>query len=477
MARPKCNAAPLKSSAPSKIRDKEKGNGANSQEISSKASNNPSERKEDVGPVLPPKSQLIPLREVCRLLGVHENTARRWSTGPDAILKCYRVGRMGQRRWLRSDVVALSDGESEESSTKVCLCYCRVSTSAQSSIKFKDGTEKNDGQSDLTRQIDRLKNEAQARYPELPCKIYSEQGSGMNFERRVLNKLLDEVLAGKWDNSILLVENKDRLVRFSAALCEKIFKSKGIEVIYFAQEEITDDETLTNDILSVIHYFSAKSYSKRANERRRKVLTPEATTRAKQLIDQGTNLREIVKVLDKENVRNEDGSPILYNLLRKTVYHKQDVIETVVAKTLNSGEEWKAQFINKTSSAYCLSVADAYEEYLSWATSAHKLPLSKLKFAKLFGPSELTYNASIRKTISAWKGLVVKGKALHFIYEAKYAQSTAGPMDVLLDFTNQVRKGESLGQVFRRYKSFCKDKNVAALSKLQLSEAVRTMVG
>ncbi len=297
----------------------------------------------------------------------------------------------------------------------------------------------------------------------------------MNFERRVLNKLLDEVLAGKWDNSILLVENKDRLVRFSAALCEKIFKSKGIEAIYFAQEEITDDETLTNDILSVIHYFSAKSYSKRANERRKKVISSEATTRAKQLIDSGMNLREIVTVLDKEKLRAEDGSPVLYNLLRKTVYHKQEIIETVVGKTMNSGEEWKAQFTSRASSSYCLAVADAYEEYLSWVSSAHKLPLSKLKFAKLFGPSELIYNAPAKRMVSAWKGLVVKGKALHFIYEAK--QKTDGPMDVLLDFTNQVQKGEALNQVFKRYKSFCKDKNIAALSKLQVSEAVKTLVG
>ena len=371
----------------------------------------------------------------------------------------------------------MSNGESEESSTKVCLCYCRVSTSAQSSIKFKDGTEKNDGQSDLTRQIDRLKSEAKNRYPELPCKVYSEQSSGMNFERRVLNKLLDEVLAGKWDNSILLVENKDRLVRFAAPIIEKIFKSKGIEVIYFAQEEITDDETLTNDILSVIHYFSAKSYSKRANERRKKVISSEATTRAKQLIDQGTNLREIVKVLDKENMRNEDGSPILYNLLRKTVYHKQAIIEQVVSKKESSAEEWKRQFVSRTSSAYCLPVADAHAEYEQWAIGQGKPVVSKLKFAKLFGPSEVIYNASAKRMVSAWKGLVVKGKAVHFIYEAKTAQSTVGPMDVLLDFTNEVRQGEALSQVFKRYKSFCKDKGVAQLSKLQVSEAIRTVVG
>lgn len=481
MARPKSNAAPVAPSAPSKkSADKGKGRGNSP----AKPSSSPVERKEErtgakpqekSSSALPPKSQLIPLREVCRLLGVHENTARRWSSGPEAILKCYRVGRTGQRRWLRSDVVAMSNGEVEESSTKACLIYCRVSTSSQSSVKDRQGNEKNGGESDLTRQIERMRAEAQKRYPELPCHVYQEQASGMNYERKILNKLLDEVLSGRWDNSILLVENKDRLVRFAAPIIEKILRSKGIEVIYTNQEQSSDDEDFTSDILAVIHYFSARHYSKRANERRRKVLSAAATQRAKELIDQGMNLREIVEVLDKEKLRNEDGSPILYNLLRKTVFHKQAIIEQAINRQESSAEEFKRHFIGKTSSAYCLPVAEAYSDYEQWAVAEGKPVLSKRKFALLFGPSELIYYAPTKKVVSAWKGLVVKGKALHFIYEAKRYPSTE-PMDALLEFTNQVRKGESMGQVFRRYKGFCKEKGVAPLSKLRVSEAIRTVV-
>ncbi|MBL9165939.1 MAG: IS607 family transposase [Planctomycetaceae bacterium] len=452
MARPKCNAAPLAPSAPS---------------------SSPQQPPEATSPVLPPKSQLIPLREVCRLLGVHENTARRWSSGPDAILKCYRVGLNGQRRWLRSDILAMAEGETEESSSKACLVYCRVSTSEQSSLKYKDGTAKNG--SDLQRQVERMKAEAKSRYPELACHVYQECGSAMNYDRKTMNKLLDEVLAGKWDNSILLVENRDRLVRFAAPIIEKILRAKGIEVHYTAQEDSTDDEDFTSDILAVIHFFSARHYSRRVAERRRKVLSAAATQRAKELIDLGVNLREIVKVLDKEELRNEDGSPILYNLLRKTVYHKQAIIEQVVSKKASSAEEWKRQFVANASSAYCLPVADAHAEYEQWAIAEGKPVVSKLKFAQLFGPSEVIYNASIKRTVNAWKGVVVKGSPLHFIYEARY-KPAKNPLDMLLEFTRFVRKGEPMGQVFRRYKSFCKEKKVAALSRLQLSEAVRAIV-
>jgi predicted site-specific integrase-resolvase len=364
----------------------------------------------------------------------------------------------------------MAHGETEENS-KACLIYCRVSTSQQSSLKFKDGTAK-DG-SDLQRQVERMKVEASSRYPELPCRVYQEQGSGMNYDRKVLNKLLDEVLAGRWDNSVLLVENKDRLVRFAEPLVAKILRSKGIEIIYTAQEEVTDDEDFTADILAVIHFFSARHYSKRVAERRRKVLPPEAIQRGKELIDQGMNVRDIQKRLEKEGIRAEDGSLIGYNILRRNIFHKQAIIEQAVERKESSAEEWKRQFVGKASSCYCLSVIDAHAEYEQWAIVQGKPVVSKRKFALLFGPSEQIYHD--KKLVSGWRGVVVKGRATHFISETKKSVNRS-PLDALLEFTNQVRKDEPLNQVFKRYKSFCKEKNVAQLSKLRLTEAVRTVV-
>jgi len=43
-------------------------------------------------------------RDVSQLLGVHPNTVRRWSN--KAILKCYRIGPRGDRRFLRKDIDA-----------------------------------------------------------------------------------------------------------------------------------------------------------------------------------------------------------------------------------------------------------------------------------------------------------------------------------------------------------------------------------
>ena len=263
-----------------------------------------------------------------------------------------------------------------------------------------------------------MKEQAKARYPELPCHVYSETGSAMNYDRKTLNKLLDEVLSGRWDNSVLLVENRDRLVRFAAPLIEKILRSKGIEIIYTNQEESSDDEDFTADILAVIHFFSARHYSKRVAERRRKVLPPEAVQRAKALIDEGMNVRNIAQTLELEGYRSERGEIIGYNILRRNIYHKQAVIEQAVEKKESSAEEFKRQSIAKASSSYCLSVVDAHSEYERWAVSQGKPVVSKRKFALLFGPSEQIYHD--KKLVSGWRGLVVKGRAIHFINESKH---------------------------------------------------------
>ena len=63
----------------------------------------------------------------------------------------------------------------------------------------------------------------------------------------------------------LIVENKDRLVRFGFDMFEKFFKYFGCQIIVLndAIENKTYEQELTDDLISVIHYFTMKSYSHR----------------------------------------------------------------------------------------------------------------------------------------------------------------------------------------------------------------------
>ena len=51
------------------------------------------------------EGQFMPIRDAAQLLCVHANTLRRW--GDKGIIRAYRLGDNGHRRFLRQDVVNL----------------------------------------------------------------------------------------------------------------------------------------------------------------------------------------------------------------------------------------------------------------------------------------------------------------------------------------------------------------------------------
>ena len=54
---------------------------------------------------------LLTARQVARLLNVHVNTVRRWNDR--GILKAYRIGPRGDRRFSKDDIQVFLDGNPE----------------------------------------------------------------------------------------------------------------------------------------------------------------------------------------------------------------------------------------------------------------------------------------------------------------------------------------------------------------------------
>ena len=94
-------------------------------------------------------------------------------------------------------------------------------------------------------------------------KEISDIKSGMNFkDRDGLNLIISEVISNKIDT--VFVENKDRLARFGFELLEKLFESFGTKIVVISNaDNISYEQELTQDLISIIHHFSMKSYSNR----------------------------------------------------------------------------------------------------------------------------------------------------------------------------------------------------------------------
>jgi len=124
-----------------------------------------------------------------------------------------------------------------------------------------------DQKEDLLRQTRRLKAYCRKKFPR-NYEVIEDLGSGMNYKKRGLLKLIRLILSGKV--SKLILTHKDRLLRFGSELIFLICKFFNTEIlVIFDQKKKTDEETLAFDVLEIITVFSARLYGKRAHQKKR----------------------------------------------------------------------------------------------------------------------------------------------------------------------------------------------------------------
>jgi len=97
------------------------------------------------------------------------------------------------------------------------------------------------------------------------AEVYSDVRSGLNFRRKDLLKLLDDVVNRKV--SKIYVTYEDRLARFGFDLLSWICSKYGTEIVVANGEEATSpQEELFQDLISIITSFSAKLYGLRSHK-------------------------------------------------------------------------------------------------------------------------------------------------------------------------------------------------------------------
>ena len=126
------------------------------------------------------------------------------------------------------------------------VIYARVSTNKQ--------------KNDLQNQIDNIRQFMSANGIVVD-EVYSDIASGMNLDRKGFLKLLEDIE----DNKIakVYITYKDRLARLSYELVERLFSKHNVEIKTIYNDTKTDKQELFEDLMSVIHSFSMKMYSKR----------------------------------------------------------------------------------------------------------------------------------------------------------------------------------------------------------------------
>ncbi|OON96593.1 MAG: hypothetical protein ATN32_06255 [Candidatus Epulonipiscium fishelsonii] len=126
-------------------------------------------------------------------------------------------------------------------------------------IYSRVSTKKQEERGDLQRQIDSILCYCALQNPK-DLEIFKEIGSGLNDNRKQLNKLLQLIMQSKVKRVFILY--KDILTRFGFNYIEAICKNFNTEIVIVSSEitEKSTEEDLAEDLCAIIHSFSGKLY-------------------------------------------------------------------------------------------------------------------------------------------------------------------------------------------------------------------------
>ena len=192
-------------------------------------------------------------KQTCEILGVHMQTLYNWER--EGKIETIRHSERGKRfynveKYLNDnkkktyiDIEKDINELSKDDNKKLNICYIRVSTISQ-----KD---------DLERQKEYMIK----KYKDYD--IIEDIGSGINFNRRGLRRIINLAITGKINK--LVVAHKDRLTRFGFELIEDLIKeySGGKIIIVEKKEDKTAEEEMAIDVLQIMNVFTAKMNGKK----------------------------------------------------------------------------------------------------------------------------------------------------------------------------------------------------------------------
>jgi putative resolvase len=180
------------------------------------------------------------------------------------VLKKYNISRNTLHKWLKSgkipyvltptgqyDYFPVASAGSVIAERPTVL-YARVSTVAQ--------------QENLNLQIERLQSFCSAR-GYVVATLYSDIGSALNYNRKKYVKLYQSILEKQVGR--LIIEYKDRLLRFGFEDFERLCAFSGTELIVLDHIESlkNKEKEMTEDLISIIHHFSMRLDSSRRGKK------------------------------------------------------------------------------------------------------------------------------------------------------------------------------------------------------------------
>lgn len=189
--------------------------------------------------------------EFANKIGKTVQTLRNWDK--NGTLKPSHITSGGTRYYSQEQLNHFLGLKSKTKIDKKIIGYCRVN-----SHKQKD---------DLERQIENVRTYMYAKGYQF--EIISDIGSGINYNKKGLNKLIDMITNSEVDKIVVLY--KDRLIRFGYELIENLCEKYGTTIEVIDNTEKIEEQELVEDLIQIVTVFSCRLQGKRANKAKKMI--------------------------------------------------------------------------------------------------------------------------------------------------------------------------------------------------------------
>ena len=184
-------------------------------------------------------------KTVTQILGVTAQTLRNWDK--EGKLKPAYTKSNGYRYYSEEDVLSYTKERDTKKERKL-VGYVRVSSKKQ--------------EDDLNRQKENL--ESYLKETNQKYEIISDIGSGINYNKPGLRKLIEKIIKKELDEIVVLY--KDRLLRYGFELIEYFATLNNVKIRVLDKTNQTEDEELVEDLVQIITEFSCKIQGKRKSK-------------------------------------------------------------------------------------------------------------------------------------------------------------------------------------------------------------------
>ena len=181
-------------------------------------------------------------KEVTKILGVTAQTLRNWDKQNK--LKPSYTKSNGYRYYSEESILSYTQERKTKKEINV-IGYARVSSKKQ--------------EDDLNRQIDNLNKYISNKYTSF--EIISDIGSGINYSKPGLLKLIDKINRKEVD--LIIVLYKDRLLRFGFELIEYFASINNVKIEILDKIDKEEQQELVEDLVQIITVYASKLQGRR----------------------------------------------------------------------------------------------------------------------------------------------------------------------------------------------------------------------